>query len=216
MIISLCNLKGGAGKTTTAVNIAVYLAHKGLNVCVIDADVDQQSATIWGTQRPENVPQVDVFPISKKGFIDKVRGYEKKYDVLIVDAPPRLAGITDTILEITDLLIFPVKPSPFDLWAFEDFLEKVDEFIQEDGLPVYGVFTEFDSTEHREQKLDKSFKSAFDKYDIPVIAKIKKRQTHKSIMAYGLGSYESTNKKAKREMQDLGSKTLSLIKQLQK
>lgn len=215
MIISVCNLKGGAGKTTTAINIAVYLAHKKKTVCIIDADVDQQSATIWGSFRAEDIPKVDVLPISKKGFTDKVRGYERKYDVIIIDAPPRLAGITDIIIDLADLLILPVKPSPPDFWAFDDFLEKVDEFMQEDGLPVYSVFVEFDSTEKKTKRLDKQFEKALEAFDIPVLVKIKRRDAHKNVFEKGIGSYESKNKLAKEEAKKLGSRVYSLVQQLE-
>ena len=215
-IVSICNLKGGAGKTTTAINIAVYMARKGVSVCIVDADIQQQSATVWSANRPDDVDRVHVFPVSSIAFSKKVESYAKEYDVVIIDAPPHTHDVTTMTIGISDLLIVPVKPSPLDLWAFQQFLERIDTIIEEIGeeLPVYGILTEYNSSEKRPIKLDIQFLEVFKESDIPILAKIKKRQAHKTAIAYGLGSIEYKDKKARKEMEQLGKEIMKIINKI--
>ena len=48
MIISVINLKGGVGKTTIAINLAVAFANRGKKVCIIDTDKEQLSSVACG------------------------------------------------------------------------------------------------------------------------------------------------------------------------
>jgi chromosome partitioning protein len=54
MIISVTSLKGGVGKSTIAQNLAVCLAHNGVNVCVADADPDNENSGNWGNIRSDD------------------------------------------------------------------------------------------------------------------------------------------------------------------
>ena len=53
MIISVTSLKGGVGKSTIAQNLAVCLAHNGVNVCIADADPANENSGNWGNIRSE-------------------------------------------------------------------------------------------------------------------------------------------------------------------
>ncbi|CAK8743091.1 Signal recognition particle 54 kDa protein [Sodalis praecaptivus] len=83
-----CN-KGGAGKTTTAINVAVGLVMQGYDVCLVDADV-QRSAARWYAEREqaELVPTVTL--IEKRDNISQtLRSLDQKYDHVIVDVAGR-------------------------------------------------------------------------------------------------------------------------------
>ena len=60
MIISTVSLKGGAGKSTIAVNLAVELAHRNYKISLIDADPNNQSVIKWSGFRPENLPTITI------------------------------------------------------------------------------------------------------------------------------------------------------------
>ena len=62
--VALVSMKGGSGKTTAAVHIAVQAAQQGLNVALIDTD-PQQSAARWGDRRAAALPVVLTVPPSR-------------------------------------------------------------------------------------------------------------------------------------------------------
>ena len=85
-----CN-KGGAGKTTTAINIAIALAHQGLDICLVDAD-PQRSAARWYAERETNELQPSITLVEKRDNITQtLRNLGEKFDHVIVDVAGKTA-----------------------------------------------------------------------------------------------------------------------------
>jgi len=113
-VIALVGNKGGAGKTTLTVNLAVGLSRIG-RVVIVDTD-PQGSSAQWRTiADDETVPPVRS---ATENLVEKVGDLAKEYDYLVVDCPPSVqAPQTLSILQVSDLALIPVQPSPLDLWA---------------------------------------------------------------------------------------------------
>lgn len=107
MIIAITALKGGVGKTTTAIHLAAYLQQKDQTL-VIDADRNR-SALIWA--REEKLP---FYVASQAGATSIIR----KYPHIVVDtrARPEADEFRD-LAEGSDLLIVPTTPNHLDLDA---------------------------------------------------------------------------------------------------
>jgi chromosome partitioning protein len=113
-IISLLGNKGGAGKTTLAVNLASAL-HSIDSTLLLDAD-PQQSSSQWRvlSSRADSVP---VFNASSSVAMS-VGAQSKNYQHLLIDCPPSVhSDQTKDALRLSDWAIIPVLPSPLDLWA---------------------------------------------------------------------------------------------------
>jgi chromosome partitioning protein len=113
-IIAVVGNKGGAGKTTLSVNLAAGLLRES-SIAVVDAD-PQGSALQWSAivDEPESVP---VYGASDN-LHEQVTTLLQEYDTLVVDCPPSVhAPQTSAVLELGDLALIPVQPSPVDLWA---------------------------------------------------------------------------------------------------
>jgi chromosome partitioning protein len=83
-----CN-KGGAAKTTTAVNVAIGLALQGNDVCLVDADA-QRSASRWYAERELADMSPTLTLIEKRDNISQtLRNLDQKYDHVIVDVAGR-------------------------------------------------------------------------------------------------------------------------------
>lgn len=125
MIITLLNQKGGVGKTTLALHIATGLSQKGSKCLVIDAD-KQGSALDWGASR-EEPPLFPILGLPKATLHREVLRVAKDYDHVIIDSPPHANDVARSAIMASDLIIIPVQPSPYDVWASEETVTLVSE-----------------------------------------------------------------------------------------
>ena len=134
MIICFINQKGGVGKTTAAINLAVSLKRKNNSVVFIDAD-PQGSASQWhAVENNEAFELLHLPEPVEKAAIDM---FSRDYDHVLIDAPPAMGEITRSILNVADLVIIPVSPSPLDIWSCSATLEKIKEIqVTRPGLQV--------------------------------------------------------------------------------
>lgn len=128
MIISLLNQKGGVGKTTLSVNIATCLALKNKKVLVIDAD-PQNSTLDWAaTRKKESL--FTVVSITKPIIHKETPKLIKNYDIIIIDGPPRIYDVAKSAIVTSDLVIIPVQPSPYDIWAAHEVVGLIKEVAE--------------------------------------------------------------------------------------
>ena len=124
-IIAFSNQKGGSGKTTLSVNLAVLWANSEYKVAVIDADA-QQSLTYWLSARKKYYGSeptgIDYFSFDPRNLRDNLNKIKKKYDFIIIDSPPAITFETIQIIKSADAIFVPVQPSPLDLMATIPFI----------------------------------------------------------------------------------------------
>jgi len=124
MIISFVNQKGGVGKTTTAINLAIGLKKKNYNLVFIDAD-PQGSAIQW--HAIEGNKSFEILHHPSPIQATDIRQLSMNYDYIIIDAPPAIGDISKAILAVTDLAIIPLSPSALDVWSCWGTLKMIDE-----------------------------------------------------------------------------------------
>jgi chromosome partitioning protein len=127
-VVSNLNQKGGVGKTTLSVNLAMALAELGYKTLLVDAD-PQGSALDWSAQR-ENQGAAARFPIiglPKETLHRELASIKPDYEWVVVDGAPGVNKITRSAVVASDFVIIPVQPSPFDIWAAEDVELIIDE-----------------------------------------------------------------------------------------
>lgn len=122
-IIALLGNKGGAGKTTLAVNLASAL-NRSNKTLLLDAD-PQQSSSQWRVLS-SLVDSVPVFNASSSVAMS-VNAQAKNYKHLFIDCPPSVhSDQTKDALRLADWAIIPVLPSPLDLWASVKIEEEIE------------------------------------------------------------------------------------------
>ena len=128
MIVAFLNQKGGVGKTTLALHLAGAWSARGRRVLVVDAD-PQASALDWADQRlREGLPRLfGVLGLARETLHKELPDLARDTDHLIIDGPPRVAGIARSALLAADLVLIPAQPSPFDGWASSEMLRLLDE-----------------------------------------------------------------------------------------
>ena len=117
MIISVQNQKGGVGKTTIAIHIshALKLQKKTNRILLIDAD-PQGSARDWSAARQSESP-FSVIAIDRPVLHREIPAIVENYDHIIIDGPPRASELARSAISAADLVLIPVQPSPYDVWA---------------------------------------------------------------------------------------------------
>ncbi|WP_437956872.1 ParA family partition ATPase [Sorangium sp. So ce119] len=124
MIIALTGQKGGIGKSTTAVSLAMAALAKGRRVLLVDAD-PQGTVRTWGDVAAEaghEIPTVMAMGASmhKPGQLPEVAA---AYDLTVIDCPPRHGEIARSALMIADVAVYPCGPTAADAWALTAAIE---------------------------------------------------------------------------------------------
>ena len=135
--IAVLNPKGGSGKSTVATNLARGLEDAGGSVLLVDAD-PQGSARDWQAADPDN--PTPVIAMDRPGNLKSLPSMAGNYDWVVIDGAGRLEEIIREAVKVADLVLVPVQPSPYDIWAIADLVELVQSRQEvTDGHPVMGA-----------------------------------------------------------------------------
>ena len=128
MILTVGNTKGGVGKTTLAVNLAIARAMDGRDVLLVDGD-EQRTAMTFTELRAEVRGEAGYTAVALEGSAirTQVRQLAPKVDDVVIDVGGRNTGSLRAALTISDVLLIPVQPRSFDLWAVDQVAELVAE-----------------------------------------------------------------------------------------
>jgi chromosome partitioning protein len=136
-IFTVANQKGGVGKTTTAVNLAVALAEKGMKVLLIDLDPQGNASTAVGIEHPTGIPSSYHALVKGVPLADLVRISPESPNLLCVPATLDLAG--------AEMELYSLPDNHFQLKrAIQQYLEAVSEkpdYVFIDCPPSLGHLT---------------------------------------------------------------------------
>jgi len=115
LVCSCVSQKGGSGKTTVALHLAVAGQAAGYETVIVDLD-PQGTAEAWSGWRKEEPPTV--IP-AKAGNLAKIldRAREAGADLAIIDTPPLAQADASAAARAASLVIIPCRPKAFDLHA---------------------------------------------------------------------------------------------------
>lgn len=189
-VIAVTGTKGGSGKSTLSVHLAVFLDDLAHRVALVDADYNQLTSSKW-LRRMSHSILVETLShhLEEHQRVREVRKFarslRKSHDFVIVDAKGEASTLTDAVLLMADLAIIPFQPSGPDIWELENSLSAVIVSQQENqGKPAaYLVLNQTSPNDPVARKV----RELGDAYGVPTA-----RRTLKRLNAYrdagGLGT----------------------------
>ena len=198
MIVTVGATKGGVGKTTVALNLALGRALAGRDVWLIDGDRQGTAQTAVSIRLEEG----RALPIACSQYVDgptlrsQVQHQRTKYQDIIIDAGGRDSTALRAALTLCDVLVIPFQPRSFDLWALQDVLSLVNEAKSvRDGLRVYALLNLADAQGADNAEASEVVRS-LDGVDLLPIS-LGRRKAYASAAGGGLSVLELSPKDAK-------------------
>ncbi|MDD2676821.1 MAG: AAA family ATPase [Methylacidiphilaceae bacterium] len=142
MILTVGNTKGGVGKTTLAVNLAIARARAGRDVWLIDGDRQGTAQTAIRLRAEEGRQPGIACAAYPDGptLRAQVQQQRAKFDDIIIDAGGRDSTALRAALVLCDVLLVPFQPRSYDVWALDDIAALVNEARSiRDGLRAFAV-----------------------------------------------------------------------------
>lgn len=163
-IIALYSIKGGVGKTASAVNLAYYASQSGLKTLIWDFD-PQAAASFYFRVKPKlkksirkavqgrldlegeikatDFENLDIIPSDfsyrnidlfldgedkpKKALKDMLKSAGSDYDLAVIDAPPGITLLSESLMKASDVLAVPVIPTTLSLRTCEILLDYIKD-----------------------------------------------------------------------------------------
>ena len=205
IIIVGCN-KGGAGKTTTATNLAVGLAAKGNDVCLVDAD-PQRSAARWHQDREEAGHNPAITLVEKRDNISQtLRAMDGKFDYVIVDVAGRNSREMITGAAVAQVIVAPHQASQLDLDTLAELQQqtvRIRDLNPDLKVFIYHAMASTNpSVKETEQREFLEYVSQFEEFQ-PLESISYYRKVYKDVIPIGQSVLEYGNEQAIQEVQSL-------------
>ena len=211
-VISFLNQKGGVGKTTLSVNISTALANLAKNtgsVLLIDAD-PQGSALDWSGAGGERDSRVSVMGYPKSNLHQKINDFGKGRDYVVIDGAPRVTDLARSCIIASDLVLIPVQPSPYDIWASNEIVKLIEEAkIYKPSLKAAFVI----NRKIPNTSIGRDVRDALENFNLPVLsASITQRVVFAESAAAGMSVMDTDAKSnASHEINRLTKEILKLL-----
>src|SRR5262245_39383339 len=116
--ITIGGPKGGCGKTTTTLLLAVHACKLEQKVALFDMNADQGNIAQWAAARADLFGP-DIIDVEDLAEDVKALAHDGKHDLLLIDTPPVIdeAAIVEAAVAVADVVVIPVRPSILDIGA---------------------------------------------------------------------------------------------------
>ena len=203
MIIASLNTKGGAGKSTTAQNLATAFSEVA-NFDTVLVDTDRQGSSLkWSLRRKQEKGEGGRLTVvhlpSVEDFKREIVALRDAHQVIVIDGAPEVTRMMTVAAAVADLVVVPLLPSIDDLDALPDVVAEL-KGVQKarKGKPI----VRFLVNSHVEgTRVSKEIANALAAFDFGVLSnRLTTRMDYREAKRFGLGAVEYENPKAKREV----------------
>lgn len=212
-ILTICNQKGGSGKTTATMQLGGTFARRGLKTLIVDAD-PQGTATRWAASASDDKP----FPAPVVGLAvagakihREIAKFVSDYDLILVDCPPAAdSPVPQSALLVSDLALVPLVPSPLDLWASVGIREVIGR-MKDINETLQARLLLNQAQPH--QNLTRETLEVLSEFGIPLCqTQWRQRAVFRQSAVWGGTVHDLDNKMARNEVESLSNELLQLLK----
>jgi chromosome partitioning protein len=206
-VVSILNPKGGSGKTTLSTNLARAFHNRGHKILLVDSD-PQGSASDWHAACNDN--PIAFIAYGKPDNLKALPGIAAHYDYVFIDGAAKLEGMIAAAVKVSDAVLIPVQPSPYDIWAASDLVEliKARQDVTE-GKPQAAFIV---SRVIKRTLLGGEVNGALAEYGLPVLESITvQRQIYPRSAADGLTVFDNGNKEAAEEINAIADEVQNMF-----
>ena len=192
-VLVVANPKGGAGKSTLATQMAGYWASQGHKVMLGDAD-RQQSSRLWLSLRGPELPPIAGWKVGPDAVARPPHGTTHA----VIDTPAGLHGRRfDEILRAADRLLVPVQASIFDIYAAQEFLDRIAGERKLQGLRIGLVGMRVDERTRAAEQL----REFLQRLPHPLLGMLRPTTNYAHMAAHGLTLWDLRAAHAERDLQ---------------
>jgi len=207
-VVAVLNEKGGCGKTTIATNLARGLQLEGLDVLIVDSDV-QGSAQDWGAAQ-DDVDTPAVVGMDRPVLHKNIPKIAEGNDVVVVDGAARAEKMQTSAIKAADLVLIPVQPSAYDIWSSETLVDLVQARREVAGKPdaAFVISRQIVGT-----NLAGEAQEALQSFDLPVLeGRTSQRVIYAEAASQGLSVLDAdSSSKAAGEVRQIVDDTLAIL-----
>lgn len=196
--IALVTQKGGTGKTTLAVSLAIAAQEAGEKVLALDLD-PQGSLAAWGDMRGDSGPHVEKVPAAQVAALAKTIGGlgGKGFSLTILDTAGADNPTTHAAMQAADLCLIPIRPTRLDGLAVAPTVQAVARL----GRPFAFVLTQCSTIPRNSRAAEMA--AGLETLGMLAEPSIAQRADHQDAFAAGQGvtEYAPTSKAAEEVRQ---------------
>lgn len=207
-VVVVANQKGGVGKSTIACNLAVAFSKGGYKTLLIDADTQGSSIGFRALRQEDDIQAIAIPSPTIHKDISKF-----EHQVVIVDAGGRdTSTFRSAVLSASfGILIIPVLPSVYDVWATEDTLKILEEARLYADIKAYIVINQVIKANIVKEAIDVLSELASN-YRVGILnTKLHSRVSYRNSIKEGKGVLEYDDPKAKHELRQLYEEVKQLL-----
>jgi chromosome partitioning protein len=209
-VLGILQVKGGAGRSTIATNLAGMLSAEGKRVALIDCDMPQGTSASWAAIRLVDKPDcLTVGTASNhQELVDAVERLDAEHDYLVLDGPPRIAEMTRAALILS---IIPMGASAAEIWATSDLLSTIQEAKElKPTVDARILWTRFRGSTKSAQELSTAAQGELGLKELK--AKLGYRVAFSEALARGMTVAEWPERTARVEMQAVAKEISQIIR----
>lgn len=194
-VVLIANPKGGVGKSTLATNVAGYFATRGHAVMLGDVD-RQQSSRLWLGLRPPQLAPIQGWDAEdEEGLLRPPKGTTHA----VLDSPAGLHGKRlKQVLALADVVLVPLQPSLFDIYATSDFVQRLRE--RTDGGKAAKRVALVGMRVGTRTLAAEQLREFVAQLDVPVVAELRDTQNYVQLAARGLTVFDVAPWRVQRDL----------------